>query len=73
MISVSIVRPDADLVIISVEINRWLLWRKDLDIPKQFGIEQAQGENDGPGGLFHSMRQIPPIVEICQELRDRVS
>lgn len=60
--------PGADFVIISVEINRWPLWREDQAIPKQFGIEQAQGENGGPGGLFHALRQIPPIVEICQEV-----
>jgi len=60
--------PGADFVIISVEINRFPLWHKDRDIPKKFGIEQAQGENGGPGGLFHAMRQIPPIVEICQDV-----
>ncbi len=60
--------PGADFVIISVEINRFPLWHKDRSIPKEFGIEQAQGENGGPGGLFHAMRQIPPIVEICQDV-----
>ena len=60
--------PGADFVIISVEINRFPLWHMDQDIPKEFGIEQAQGENGGPGGLFHAMRQIPPIVEICRDV-----
>lgn len=60
--------PGADFVIISVEINRMPLWNLDRDIPKSFGIEQAHGENGGPGGLFHSMRQIPVIVEICQDI-----
>ena len=60
--------PGADFVIISIEVNRFPLWHMDQDIPKQFGIEQAQGENGGPGGLFHAMRQIPPIVEICQDV-----
>jgi len=60
--------PGADFVVISVEINRFPLWEKDQAIPKEFGIEQAMGENGGPGGLFHSLRQIPPIVEICQDV-----
>jgi len=59
---------DADFVIISVEINRFPLWAIDQSIPKEFGIEQAMGENGGPGGLMHAMRQIPPIVEICQDV-----
>ncbi|RJP23020.1 MAG: hypothetical protein C4520_07175 [Candidatus Abyssobacteria bacterium SURF_5] len=60
--------PGADFVIISVEVNRFPLWHMDRRIPKKFGIEQAQGENGGPGGLFHAMRQIPLVVEICQDV-----
>lgn len=60
--------PGADFVIISVEINRFPLWDKDQNIPLEFGIKQAMGENGGPGGLFHALRQIPPIVEICQDV-----
>ncbi len=58
----------ADVVIISVEINRFPLWELDRSIPKDFGIMQALGENGGPAGLFHALRQIPPIVEICQDV-----
>jgi len=58
----------ADFVVISVEINRFPLWNLDQSIPRKFGIEQAMGENGGPGGLMHAMRQIPPIVEICQDV-----
>jgi alpha-galactosidase len=60
--------PGADFVIISVEVNRFPLWKMDQRIPKELGIEQAQGENGGPGGLFHAMRQIPVVVEICQDM-----
>ncbi|MBI5116180.1 hypothetical protein HZA56_06870 [Candidatus Poribacteria bacterium] len=58
----------ADFVIISVEVNRFPTWETDRRIPKEFGIEQSLGENGGPGGLFHAMRQIPGIVEICQDV-----
>jgi len=60
--------PGADFVIISVEVNRFPLWKMDQRIPRKFGIEQAQGENGGPGGLLHAMRQIPLVVEICQDV-----
>jgi alpha-galactosidase len=28
------------------------------------------GENGGPGGLFHSLRIIPPILDICADVAD---
>ena len=59
----------ADFCIISIEVgNRFDLWEQDWRIPQQFGIRQVYGENGGPGGLFHSLRIIPPIVEICADI-----
>lgn len=61
---------DADFCIISIEVgNRFALWEQDRLIPLQYGIRQVFGENGGPGGLFHSLRIIPPILEICQDIQ----
>jgi alpha-galactosidase len=61
----------ADFVIISIEIgDRFALWDMDWKIPMQYGIKQVYGENGGPGGIFHSLRIIPPIVEICDDVMD---
>ena len=60
---------DADFVIISIEVgNRFELWDMDWKVPMQFGINQVYGENGGPGGLFHALRIIPPILDICSEV-----
>ncbi len=59
----------ADFVIISVEVDRWKTWPKDIDIPWRYGVYQVLGENGGPGGLAHSLRIIPPVVEICQDVK----
>jgi alpha-galactosidase len=60
---------DATFCIISIEVgNRFELWEQDWKIPLQYGIRQAYGENGGPGGLFHSLRIIPPILEICEDI-----
>lgn len=60
----------AEFVIISIEVgDRFLLWDMDRTIPQQYGIEQVYGENGGPGGLFHSLRIIPPILDICADVR----
>jgi len=63
---------DADFVIISIEVgDRFELWDMDWKVPLEFGIHQVYGENGGPGGLFHALRIIPPILEICSGV-DRI-
>ena len=60
----------ADFCVSSIEIgNRFELWEQDWQIPLQYGIRQVYGENGGPGGLFHSLRIIPPIIEICGDIQ----
>jgi len=59
----------AGFCIIAIEVgNRYELWEQDWHIPQQYGIRQVYGENGGPGGLFHSLRIIPPILAICQDI-----
>jgi alpha-galactosidase len=59
----------ADFCIISIEVgNRFELWDQDWHVAQQYGIRQVYGENGGPGGLFHSMRIIPPILDICADI-----
>ena len=56
----------AKYCLISIEVgSRFDLWDQDWKIPMQYGFNQIYGENGGPGGLFHSLRIIPPILEIC--------
>ncbi|MBN2499122.1 MAG: alpha-glucosidase [Anaerolineales bacterium] len=60
----------ADFCIISIEIgNRYELWEMDWKIPLQYGIRQVYGENGGPGGMFHALRIIPPILAICADIQ----
>ena len=60
---------NADFVIISIEAgNRFELWDMDWKVPMAFGINQVYGENGGPGGLFHALRIIPPILDICSDV-----
>ena len=60
---------NADFVISSIEVgNRFELWEQDWRVPQQYGIRQVYGENGGPGGLFHALRIIPPILDICADV-----
>jgi alpha-galactosidase len=62
---------DANFCIISIEVgNRFELWNQDWHVAQQYGIRQVYGENGGPGGLFHSMRIIPPILDICADIME---
>ena len=60
---------NATFVVISIEVSpRFELWDEDWKFPQQFGIKQIYAENGGPGGLFHSLRIIPPILKICEDI-----
>lgn len=67
-------RPDAlknaTFIINSIEITpRFDFMEMDYSIPLKFGCKQVSGENGGPGGLFHSLRVIPPILKICEDIQ----
>ena len=60
---------NANYCIISIEIgNRFDLWDQDWKIPLQYGVKQVFGENGGPGGLFHALRIVPAIIDICEDI-----
>jgi len=60
---------NASFIVNSIEIPpRFKLLDFDYRIPQQFGCMQISGENAGPGGLFHSLRVIPPILDICKDV-----
>jgi alpha-galactosidase/6-phospho-beta-glucosidase family protein len=61
----------ADFVVTAIEVNRYHYWAQDFHIPRQFGFKQPYGENGGPGGIFHAMRNIPPSLKIAREMETR--
>jgi len=60
----------ADFVINSTEHgDRFVLRWQDNTIPKKHGTTERMGENGGPGGFFHSARQIPEILKIAKDVQ----
>ena len=58
----------ADFIISSIEVgNRFKLWDEDWKVPLQYGAPQVYGENGGPGGIFHALRTVPPILDIVRD------
>lgn len=61
---------DADFVITAIEVNRYLHWAQDFHIPRQYGFMQIYGENGGPGGIFHTLRNMEPMVQIARRMEE---
>jgi len=57
-----------DYLITSCEINRYPFWIKDVEIPQRHGVHQLTGENGGPGGIIHAMRNISMFIPILAEM-----
>ena len=64
----SLALPDAEFVISMVEFNRDQLWQLDMKIPHKYGVMQVLGENGGPGGLSHTLRTVPLVLDIAKEM-----
>ena len=55
----------ADFVISAIEVDRYYYWSMDFHIPRRYGFRQVYGENGGPGSMFHTLRNLPPTLEIA--------
>jgi len=60
----------ADFVIASAEHGRFRYWRQDYEIPLRYGATQTNGENGGPGAVFHSLRSIKNTLSICASIEE---
>jgi len=60
----------ADFVLVSIAVDRMNRWRLDWEIPYRHGIKQVIGENGGLGGLFHTLRNVPPMMEIAYDVEE---
>ena len=57
---------EADYVTVAIRVGHD---RHNVEIPRQYGIEQAIGDTAGPGGAFYFLRNAPAVVEIAQTMR----
>ncbi len=58
----------ADFVVSAIEVDRYRYWSMDFHIPRRYGFRQVYGENGGPGGMFHTLRNIGPTLEIARTM-----
>jgi len=62
------VLPGADIVIGAVERRRYEMWLLDITIPRKHTGIEYYGENGGPGGFFHTLRQVPITLDIADDI-----
>ena len=59
---------DADFVVVTILAGDVEIWRKDIEIPKEFGVDINIGDTRGPSGIFRALRTIPPMLDIARDM-----
>ena len=44
------------------------IWRYDIEIPKQFGVDINVGDTRSVSGIFRALRNIPLLLDICKDI-----
>jgi alpha-galactosidase len=59
---------DADFVLVTILAGSTEVWRHDIEIPKQYGIDINVGDTRGPSGIFRALRTIPVMLDIVKDM-----
>jgi alpha-galactosidase len=58
----------ADGVICTILQGGVEVFRKDVEIPKEYGVDINVGDTRGPAGIFRALRTIPVMLDICRDI-----
>lgn len=58
----------ADVVLVTILAGGIDVWRHDIEIPKQYGIDTNIGDTRGPSGIFRALRTIPVMLGIARDM-----
>jgi alpha-galactosidase len=59
---------DADFVLVTILAGGTDVWRHDIEIPKQCGVDTNIGDTRGPSGIFRALRTIPVMLGIARDM-----
>ncbi len=62
--------PEADFVLVAIEVERMKRWQMDFEVPLKHGLRQPFSENGGPAGFAHAARNIALVTGICKDMRE---
>lgn len=58
----------ADAVLCTILAGGVQIFRHDVEVPKQFGVDINVGDTRGPSGIFRALRTIPVMLDICRDI-----
>ncbi|MCA0456066.1 MAG: alpha-galactosidase [Chloroflexi bacterium] len=58
----------ADIVIITINSHGVDVFRHDVEIPMQYGVDINIGDTRGPSGIFRFMRTVPVMLDIIRDI-----
>ena len=58
----------ADFVIVTISTGGFDSMAIDLDVPARYGIRQSVGDTVGPGGINRSLRNVPVLVGVAEDM-----
>ncbi|HET7628116.1 MAG TPA: alpha-glucosidase/alpha-galactosidase, partial [Bacillales bacterium] len=61
---------DADYVFCTARVGGLEAFRRDIEIPLKYGVDQCVGDTLGPGGVFFALRTIPLLLDIAADMRE---
>jgi alpha-galactosidase len=59
---------DADAVLVTILVGGTDVWRYDIEIPKEYGVDINIGDTRGPSGIFRALRTIPVMLDIAHDM-----
>ena len=58
----------ADAVVCTILAGDVDVWKYDILIPKEYGVDINVGDTRGPSGIFRALRTIPVMLDICRDM-----
>jgi alpha-galactosidase len=59
---------DADAVMVTILAGGTDVWRHDIEIPAQYGVDINVGDTRGVSGIFRALRTIPVMLSIAHDM-----
>jgi alpha-galactosidase len=59
---------NADFVLVTILAGSTDVWRYDIEIPKQYGVDINIGDTRGPSGIFRLLRTLPIMLDIVKDM-----
>ncbi len=60
----------ADYIISMIQVGGLDAYELDIEVPREYGLNQAVGDTLGPGGVFRGLRTIPIYMEMARDIEE---